>query len=90
MPVDLAFELSYLLSDKLGEDVEVKEWSFEPSDATLCVRVATGTGEKQACIQVKPCKGIADEAKAARCIAKNLVNNEKLVEQLAEQLRGAS
>ncbi len=87
MPVDLAFELSYLLGDKLGEEVEVKDWSFEPGDATLCITVVFRGRERRACIQVKPCKNITDEAKAARCLAKNLVNNEKLLSQLAEELK---
>ena len=87
MPVDLAFELSYLLSDKLGEDVEVVEWSFEPSDATLCIKALVAGVERRACIQVKPCRNITDEAKASRCLAKNLVNNERLLEKLVEQLK---
>ncbi len=85
--VDLAFELSYLLSDQLGVEVEVLDYEFNPEDALLCVIVAMNGEKKRACIHVKACKGLTDKVKQARCLSKTLTSSEKLVKELAEKLK---
>jgi len=88
MPADLAFELGYLLGDILGEEVEIVDYSFEPETGKLCVQAKVGGKEASGCIEVKACKGLAEENKWVRCVSKNLVGSEKLVKELAERLRG--
>ena len=87
MPVDLAFELSYLLGDRLGASVEVRSVSFNPDTGELCVEaVVEGRGVRRACTLVKPCKGLREEAKWMRCVSKTLTASEKHVEELARGL----
>ncbi len=87
MPVDLAFELSYLLSDKVGAGVEVKGVNFNPDTGELCVEaVVEGRGERRACTVVKPCRGLREEAKWLRCVSRTLTASEKHVEELARGL----
>ena len=87
MPADLAFELSYLLSDKTGRSVEVVEWSYDPEKGMLCIRAVVDGVERSACIELKACKGLGG-AKLERCISKNLVGNETLLDRLASGLAG--
>jgi hypothetical protein len=88
MPVDIAFELSYMLSEHLGREVEVTSVSFNPSSGELCVQARIDGREAQGCVVVKPCKGLKEEAKQARCISRTLAANEKLVKDLASRLVG--
>ncbi len=88
MPVDIAFELSYLLSDKLGEDVSVENLSFDPETGRLCIEAVVGDRRGRACIEVRACKGLREEGKWVRCVSKNVVNNEKLLDELVRGLRG--
>jgi len=88
MPVDLAFELGYLLGDILGEEVEIVDYSFEPETGRLCVQAKVGGREVSGCVEVKACKGLVGESKWVRCVSKNLVGSEKLVRELAERLKG--
>ncbi|AEM38878.1 hypothetical protein Pyrfu_1010 [Pyrolobus fumarii 1A] len=88
MPVDITFELSYLLSDKLGVDVNVENVDFTPGDGTLCVDAVVEGSKRRGCVQVKPCKNITEEHKWVRCVSKNIANNDKLLEELARALRG--
>ncbi len=87
MPVDLAFELSYLLSDYLGE-VAVENVEFDPETGMLCVDAVVGGARKRGCIEVKACRGLRDPGKQARCLSKTLSVGEKLVRELAEKLKG--
>ena len=85
--VDLAFELSYLLGDRLGRNVEVKGYSFDPEKGLLCIEAEVeGVGLRRACIEVKACKGLSNEAKWVRCVSKTLAQSEKYLDSLAEQL----
>ncbi len=86
MPVDIAFELSYLLSDRIGREVSVESVEFEPEAGRLCVEVLVDGVRRRGCVDVKPCKGLRDESKWARCVARNLVNMEKLLDKLVESL----
>ncbi|KSW11510.1 hypothetical protein CF15_01320 [Pyrodictium occultum] len=89
MVVDLGFELSYLLSDALGRRVEVQGYSFDPGKALLCIdALVEGRGPRKACIEVKPCRGLREEARWARCVSKTLVHASGLVERLAGLLEG--
>jgi len=87
MPVDLAFELGYLLGDMLGEEVEIVDYSFEPETGRLCVQARVGGREASGCVEVKACRGLAEESKWLRCVSKNLVGSEKLVRELADKLK---
>ncbi|BES82763.1 hypothetical protein [Pyrodictium abyssi] len=89
MVADLGFELSYLLGDVLERGVEVRSYSFEPEQGLLCVEAEVeGLGARRACIEVKPCKGLREEAKWARCVSKTLVHAGGLAERLARLLAG--
>ncbi|ABM81297.1 hypothetical protein Hbut_1473 [Hyperthermus butylicus DSM 5456] len=85
--VDLAFELSYILGDRLGRSVEVKSYSFDPEKGLLCIETEVeGVGLRQACVEVKACKGLSNEAKWVRCVSKTLMQSEKYLDELARQL----
>jgi hypothetical protein len=86
MVVDLKFELSYMLSDIIGLQVEVLEYNFDPETGKLCIKAKVGESVKKGCILVKPCKGLRDEARQVRCISKTLTANEKLARELAATL----
>jgi len=88
MPVDLAFELGYLLSDMIGEEVEIVDYSFDPETGRLCVKARVGGREASGCVEVRACKGLAEESKWVRCISKNFAGSEKLVRELADRLKG--
>ena len=89
MVVDLGFELSYLLGDVLGRGVEVRGYSFEPERGLLCVEAEVeGLGARCACVEVKPCKGLREEAKWVRCVSKTLAHAGGLAERLARLLAG--
>jgi len=62
MPVDLAFELGYLLSDMIGEEVEIVDYSFDPETGRLCVKARVGGREASGCVEVRACKGLAEES----------------------------
>ncbi len=83
MSIDLSFQLSYLLSDQLGESVEVTEVEYS-SDGVLCVKLSNGG---RGCVEVKACKGIKNPGKQAKCIIKTLSSNEKLLRQLVEAIK---
>lgn len=87
MPVDLEFDLSFLLTDRLGVEVSVSRASFDPSTGELCVTASIHGGERVACIQVRACRGVP-EAKRARCIVRILQEREELLEELASKLGG--
>ena len=87
MPVDLAFELSYLLSDALGAEVEVKEYSYDPATGRLCVRALIGGAERTGCTMVRQCKGL-EGPRLERCLSKAFTTVQKHVEELASALRG--
>ncbi|WP_257640408.1 hypothetical protein [Pyrodictium delaneyi] len=87
--MDPGFELSYLLGDVLGRGVEVKSYSFDPEKGVLCVEAEVeGVGHRQACVEVKPCRGLQEEAKWMRCLSKTLAHAEGLAERLARLLAG--
>ena len=79
MTVDLAFELSYLLSDILGREVRVESYRFDPGTGRLCVALEGSGGE--ACTLVRACKGLAP-GRAERCIAKALAQGGRPLEEL--------
>lgn len=86
MPVDLEFDLAYLLSDKLGVEVNVLKADYNPATGDLCVTAQLEGAERSACIQVKACKGVP-EAKRARCIIRMLQEREELLDDLALKLK---
>lgn len=83
MPVDLSFELSYLLGDALGRELELDSVELDPSTGRLCVKPRGAPGK--ACIEVRSCKGLG-EAKATRCVAKTLAKDEALLRRLAGEV----
>ncbi len=87
MPVDLSFELSYLLSDKLGVDVEVKSYEYDAEHGVLCVEAIVGGEEQRGCVELRACKGLSG-ARLERCLSKQLVDNEVILERLAGVLGG--
>ncbi len=87
MPVDLAFELSYLLGDKLGREVSVEAVDYDPGSARLCVEALLEGRRVRGCVEVRACRGLSG-AKAERCIAKTLEANEAILERLASSLQG--
>ncbi|BEP17401.1 hypothetical protein PYJP_07530 [Pyrofollis japonicus] len=88
MSIDLAFELSYLLSDVIGKEVTIKDYSFDPEAGTLCVSAEIEDKNKTACIEIKQCKKIPSETKQFKCIVRTLASNEELLRRLAELLQG--
>ncbi len=87
MPVDLGFELGYLLSDKLGVDVEVKGYEYDAERGVLCVDAVIGGVERRGCVELRACKGLSG-SRLERCISKQLIGNEAILERLAGVLRG--
>ncbi len=85
MPVDLAFELSYILSDKLGGNVEVKGYSYDGSTGMFCVEADVEGTVRRACVAVKQCKGL-EGPRLERCLSKAVVSQERIVDELAEGL----
>ncbi len=86
MPVDLEFDLAYLLSDKLGVEVSVVKADYNPATGDLCVTAQLQGTERSACIQVKACKGVP-ETKRARCILRILQERDELLDKLALSLK---
>ena len=87
MPVDLEFELTYLLEETLDREVKVTKANFDSSRAMLCVEALVGGLKRSACIEVKACRGLSG-GKSARCIVKTLQSREDLLKRLAESLAG--
>ncbi len=86
MPVDLEFDLAYLLTDTLGVEVDVVKADYNAGTGDLCVTARVGEAEKTSCIQVRACKGVP-EAKRARCIIRILQEREEFLNELASKLR---
>jgi hypothetical protein len=86
MPVDLEFDLAYLLSDKIGVEVNVLKADYNQATGDLCVTARLQGAERSACIQIKACKGVP-EAKRARCILRMLQEREELLDGLASSLK---
>jgi hypothetical protein len=86
--IDLAFELSYLLSDVTGEEITIKDYSFSPETGTLCITAEIGGQTRTACVEIKQCKKIPNETKQLKCIVRTLTSNEELLRRLAESLQG--
>ena len=86
MVVDLAFELSYMLSDELGLDVEVKGYRFDPSTGMFCVVFSAGGVEGEACTVVRACRGL-EGVKAERCLSRTLAAGGKPFDELAAAVR---
>ena len=85
MGVDVVFELQYLLSDALGEDIVVKDYSYS-SDGVLCITVEKGDKPKRVCIEVKQCKGIQSVTKRDKCIIRYLSSHDEALARLRDEL----
>ncbi len=82
MPVDLVFELSYMLSDLIGREVVVEEYRYDREGGVLCVTVRVDSARGEACIPVRQCRTVPEE-RLEKCLAKALASNEKLLQDLA-------
>ncbi len=89
MPVDLAFELSYMLSDKTGKEVEVTTITYDDDRGLLCIEARVEGVIRRACTQLRQCRKL-DETRRQKCISKALASSEKYVEDLANKLIQAS
>lgn len=88
MVVDLEFELSYVLTDELGVGIGVKGYSFDESTGKLCVSLSIeGVGDVEACTTVKQCRGISDDAKLTRCLAKALLKDGRSLRELVDEIK---
>ncbi len=85
MGVDLAFELQYLLSDVIGEEVVIEDYSYS-DEGVLCIEARIRGEHRKACIEVKQCKAIKSPAKREKCIVRFLSSNEKALEELRSKL----
>ncbi len=85
MPVDLLFELGYLLSDKTGVEVRVVSYNYDKSSGVLCVKASIEGAVREACIPVRQCKGVAAN-RVEKCLAKAITSDEKKISELAESL----
>ena len=86
MPVDLAFELSYLLSDETGREVEVVSLETGPG-GRLCIRARIDGEEREACTTVAACKNL-EGPRLIRCLARSLAQGGKPLQSLARALLG--
>lgn len=84
--MDLEFDLSYLLSDKLGVKVAVVKAGYDESTGDLCVEAEVGGSRRYGCVAVRACRGVP-EAKRARCILRVLQEREELLDKLASSLK---
>ncbi len=85
MGVDLVFELQYLLSDVLGEEIVVEDYSYS-DEGVLCVEARIRGEHRRACIEVKQCKAVKSPGKREKCIVRFLSANEKVLEELRSKL----
>ena len=85
MGVDLAFELQYLLSDVLGEEIVVENYSYS-DEGVLCIDARIRGEHRRACIEVKQCKTVKSPSKRGKCIVRFLSSNEKVLEELCSKL----
>lgn len=87
MPADLAFELSYLLSEETGEEVEVD--SVEASGGRLCVEARLRGRNVRACTVVAACRGL-EGGRLLRCLSKTLLQGGRPLRELASRLLDAA
>jgi hypothetical protein len=89
VPADLAFELSYLLSEEMGREIEVLEARLEPGDPPrVCVEARIeGLGARRACAPLAACRGL-EGPRLARCAAKTLAQGGRPLRLLAKGLLG--
>lgn len=85
MGVDLVFELQYLLSDVLGEEIVIEDYSYS-DEGVLCVEARVRGEHRRACIEVKRCKAVKSPGKRGKCIVRFLSSNEKALEELRSKL----
>jgi len=85
--VDLVFELQYLLSDVLGEEIVVEGYSYS-DEGVLCVEARIRGEHRRACIEIKQCKAVKSPGKRGKCIVRFLSSNEKALEELRSKLVG--
>ena len=88
MSVDVLFELTYMLSDVSGKNIEVEEYRYDRTRGVLCVKAFIEGIEKTGCIDLKQCKQVP-ESKLPKCITRSLAENEKKIKELVESLEKA-
>ncbi len=85
MPVDLLFELEYLLSDLAGSPVKPRSYSYDAGSGELCIELAEPL-EARVCVPLRQCRGLQGP-KLERCIAKALAQEGPWTRSLQEQLQ---